>query len=144
MSQETARGGRPGFIRRLWRWFWSPAKVLSLGFLLIFENLILILLGAGLLLLPRATPPGQPLAPVDALFTATSAVCVTGLVVRDTGTGFTEFGQWVILVLIQLGGLGIMSLTAALSLLLGRGIGVRESSLLRDCMARSKRPTRVR
>jgi trk system potassium uptake protein TrkH len=94
--------------------------------------LVLILLGAGLLLLPRATPPGQPLAPVDALFTATSAVCVTGLVVRDTGTGFTEFGQWVILVLIQLGGLGIMSLTAALSLLLGRGIGVRESSLLRE------------
>jgi trk system potassium uptake protein TrkH len=57
---------------------------------------------------------------------------VTGLVVRDTGAGFTRFGQVVILLLIQLGGLGIMSLTAALSLLLGRGIGVRESSLLRE------------
>ena len=92
----------------------------------------LIILGAGLLLLPRATPSASPLLPLDALFTATSAVCVTGLIVRDTGTGFTVFGQTVILVLIQLGGLGIMSLTAALSLLLGRGIGVRESSLLRE------------
>jgi len=94
--------------------------------------LVLIILGAGLLLLPRATPPGRALDLLDALFTSTSAVCVTGLVVRDTGTGFTVFGQTVILALIQLGGLGIMSLTAALSLLLGRGIGVRESSLLRE------------
>ncbi len=92
----------------------------------------LIILGAGLLLLPRATPSALPLAPLDALFTSTSAVCVTGLIVRDTGIGFTGFGQTVILVLIQLGGLGIMSLTAALSLLLGRGIGVRENSLLRE------------
>ena len=102
----------------------------AVAFVLAF--LALIILGAGLLLLPRATPASQPLTPLDALFTATSAVCVTGLVVRDTGAGFTVFGQWVILVLIQLGGLGIMSLTAALSLLLGRGIGVRESSLLRE------------
>lgn len=92
----------------------------------------LILLGAALLTLPRATPDGHPLGFLDALFTSTSAVCVTGLVVRDTGGDFTVFGQTVILVLIQLGGLGIMSLTAAISLLLGRGIGVRESHLLRE------------
>ncbi len=91
-----------------------------------------ILLGAALLTLPRATPADQPISFLDALFTSTSAVCVTGLVMRDTGTGFTLFGQTVIMVLIQLGGLGIMSLTAALSLLLGRGIGVRENSLLRE------------
>ena len=66
------------------------------------------------------------------MFTSTSAVCVTGLAVRDTGTGFTLFGQTVIMILIQLGGLGIMSLTAALGLLLGRGIGVRENSLIRE------------
>jgi trk system potassium uptake protein TrkH len=102
----------------------------AVAFVLTF--LALIILGAGLLLLPRATPSGLPLSPLDALFTSTSAVCVTGLIVRDTGTGFTVFGQTVILALIQLGGLGIMSLTAALSLLLGRGIGVRESSLLRE------------
>ncbi len=94
--------------------------------------LALIIMGAGLLLLPRATPENHPLSILDALFTSTSAVCVTGLIVRDTGSQFTVFGQTVLLVLIQLGGLGIMSLTAALSLLLGRGIGVRESSLLRE------------
>lgn len=102
----------------------------AVGFIGVF--VLLILIGAGLLALPRATPPQQPIGFLDALFTSTSAVCVTGLVVRDTGTGFTLFGQTVIMILIQLGGLGIMSLTAALGLLLGRGIGVRENSLLRE------------
>lgn len=102
----------------------------AVAFLVVF--VFLVVLGTGFLLLPRATPDDQPITPLDALFTATSAVCVTGLIVRDTGTGFTVFGQTVILILIQLGGLGIMSLTATLSLLLGRGIGVRESSLLRE------------
>jgi len=102
----------------------------AVAFVLVFLGVIL--LGTGLLLLPRATPENLAIAPLDALFTATSAVCVTGLIVRDTAAGFTGFGQGIILVLIQLGGLGIMSLTAALSLMLGRGIGVRESSLLRE------------
>lgn len=102
----------------------------AVAFVTVF--LALIVFGAGLLMLPRATPDDQPIGPVDAVFTATSAVCVTGLVVRDTGGGFTFLGHLVILVLIQLGGLGIMSLTATFSLLLGRGIGVRESSLLRE------------
>lgn len=102
----------------------------AVGFIGAFIALILV--GSGLLALPRATPLDQPLGFLDALFTSTSAVCVTGLVVRDTGAGFTLFGQTVIMILIQLGGLGIMSLTAALSLLLGRGIGVRENSLLRE------------
>lgn len=102
----------------------------AVAFVLVF--VLLIALGTGLLLLPRSTPVDQPISSLDAAFTATSAVCVTGLIVRDTGSGFTGFGQAVILVLIQLGGIGIMSLTAALSLLLGRGIGVRESSLLRE------------
>ena len=69
----------------------------------------LILLGTALLKLPFATPPDAPISWLDSLFTATSAVCVTGLVVRDTGAGFTPFGQGVILSLIQLGGLGVMS-----------------------------------
>ncbi len=102
----------------------------AVAFVMLF--LLLIIIGTGFLMLPRATPLDQPIGLLDAFFTSTSAVCVTGLIVRDTGTGFTVFGQTVILVLIQLGGLGIMSLTAALSLLLGRGIGVRESSLLRE------------
>jgi trk system potassium uptake protein TrkH len=100
------------------------------AFVLLF--LTLILFGTGLLLLPRAVPEGNPLGFLDALFTSTSAVCVTGLIVRDTATQFTFVGQIVILLLIQLGGLGIMSLMATLSLLLGRGIGIRESSLLRE------------
>lgn len=104
----------------------------AVGFVGAFVGLILV--GAGFLALPRATPVDQPIGFLDALFTATSAVCVTGLVVRDTGTGFTLFGQSVIMVLIQLGGLGIMSLTAALGLLLGRGIGVRENTLLREVL----------
>jgi len=116
----------PHMQQRFARWRVRPA----VAFVLVF--LVLLIIGTGLLLLPRATPDNQPITPLDALFTSTSAVCVTGLVVRDTGTGFTTFGQAVILILIQLGGLGIMSLTAALSLLLGRGIGVRESSLLRE------------
>jgi trk system potassium uptake protein TrkH len=80
----------------------SPAKILVGGFAL------LILLGAILLALPVSTHSGR-LSFLDALFTATSAVCVTGLVVVDTGTYFTRFGQTVILLLIQLGGLGIMT-----------------------------------
>ena len=100
------------------------------AFLLVF--LVLILCGSGLLLLPRATPAEHPIGVLDALFTATSAVCVTGLIVRDTATEFTRFGQTIILALIQVGGLGIMSLAGAFGLLLGRGIGLRESSLLRE------------
>ena len=61
--------------------------------LLVGSFAALIAAGTGLLLLPAATPADQPVSVVDALFTATSAVCVTGLVVRDTGTSFTPFGQ---------------------------------------------------
>ncbi len=93
---------------------------------------LLIALGAGLLSLPAATPNDHPLPGLDAVFTATSAVCVTGLVVRDTGADFTPLGQGVILLLIQLGGLGVMAVAGTVSLLLGRGIGLRESSMLRE------------
>ncbi|HPF71636.1 MAG TPA: hypothetical protein PLQ13_13250, partial [Candidatus Krumholzibacteria bacterium] len=91
----------PHLHRRFASWRVRPA----VSFTLLFG--LLILVGAGLLMLPRATPPDQPIGFLDALFTSTSAVCVTGLIVRDTGTGFTVFGQSVILLLIQLGGLGI-------------------------------------
>ena len=81
----------------------SPPRLLLISFL------VLIAVGTLLLKLPAATPEEAPLSWVDALFTATSAACVTGLVVRDTGTAFTPFGQGVILALIQLGGLGVMT-----------------------------------
>ena len=90
------------------------------------------LVGSGLLMLPAATPEGmQPRLYYDqALFTATSATCVTGLVVRDTGREFTAFGQAVILALIQLGGLGIMLFGTVLALLVGKGLSVRSSDAL--------------
>lgn len=91
-----------------------------------------ILIGGSLLTLPRAAPPGERAGFLDAVFTSTSAVCVTGLTVRDTGIDWTRFGQWIILLLVQIGGLGIMSVTAAMALLLGRGLGLREGSLLRE------------
>src|SRR4051812_16737635 len=80
-----------------------PAYVLLLGFI------GLIIIGTGLLMIPFATADRHHLSFIDALFEATSAVCVTGLAVVDTGTTFTLFGQIVLLVLIQLGGWGFMT-----------------------------------
>ncbi|MBK7426729.1 MAG: ATPase [Saprospiraceae bacterium] len=82
----------------------GPGRILILSFL------VLILFGTFLLLLPAATH--NELSFIDALFTSTSAVCVTGLIVVDTATAFTPFGQWIIIILIQLGGLGMMTLTS--------------------------------
>lgn len=87
------------FRRRL-----NPTLLFMISFL------VMIILGAALLLMPAATTDG--IEPVDALFTSTSAVCVTGLSVLDTQYGFTRFGQTVILLLIQIGGLGIMTFTS--------------------------------
>ncbi len=89
-----------------------------------------ILVGTGLLLLPWATK--EPLSVIDALFTATSSVCVTGLIVAEPGTEFTGFGQAVILGLIQLGGLGIMTASSFLLLALGGRASLRNLNLLRD------------
>ncbi|MBN1595296.1 hypothetical protein JW933_05150, partial [candidate division FCPU426 bacterium] len=75
---------------------------------------------------------GQPLSLIDAVFTATSAVCVTGLIVRDTASAFTPFGQIVILVLIQVGGLSYMVLATSAAVLLGRRLGVKDRATLRQ------------
>ncbi len=102
--------------------------------LVIFSFAILISIGTGLLLSPRATPPGQDIGVVDALFTATSAGCVTGLTVRDTPTGFTRFGHWTILGLIQVGGLGIMTLAGFFASAVGRGLSIRDQVLMREAL----------
>lgn len=83
-----------------------------------------IVAGAGLLMLPAAST-GAAADPLTALFTATSAVCVTGLVVVDTGSAWSPFGQGVVLVLIQLGGFGIMTFASLLGLLLSRRLGLQ-------------------
>ena len=93
--------------------------------------------GSGLLMLPAARHPDSPvLYYPDALFTAVSATCVTGLVVRDTGADFTLFGQAVILALIQLGGLGIMLFGTMLATLVGKGLTVRGSDAIGQMLGR--------
>jgi trk system potassium uptake protein TrkH len=103
--------------------------------LLVGSFLALIGAGTGLLKLPAATPPDQPISWIDALFTATSATCVTGLVVRDTGAGFTPFGQVVILALIQLGGLGIMTFGLFLFFLVRGKISLAHRTIIERTLA---------
>jgi len=105
----------------------SPPQVLALGYL------VLISVGTVLLMTPLAVN-GEPLSWVDALFTATSATAVTGLVVVDTGTYLSFFGQMVVLTLIQAGGLGFMMLSTLIFLLLGRRIGFRERLLIQQTL----------
>jgi len=118
------------------RWFqqlplvlqFRPMQQVTLSFLLA------ILAGAYLLTIPAATADGRGAPFLVALFTSTASVCVTGLTVVETGTYYTLFGQSVILVLIQLGGLGIMTLSTSIALIFKRKLGVRTRSLLQDIM----------
>lgn len=106
----------------------DPPKILVLGFGLI------ILLGTFLLTLPVSTTNGEGLSFLNALFTATSATCVTGLVVVDTGTTFTVFGQVLILCMIQIGGLGFMTFATFFAFLLGKKITLKERILLQESL----------
>jgi trk system potassium uptake protein TrkH len=92
-----------------------------------------ILLGAALLSLPVAAH-GEPLSFLDALFTATSAQCVTGLIVVDTGVRLTLFGQLVVLALIQIGGLGITTFSVYLFFYLGKGVGIRDRWVIQETL----------
>lgn len=138
MLNSLSRGMEDSFIRtrsrsgnnKEHRWGrLSPPQVLVFG----FAGLIF----AGTLLLNTtwATKSGEPPGLLTALFTATSAVCVTGLVVVDTGTFWSPFGQAVILTLIQLGGLGVMTSATIFSILLGRQIGLKERILIRESLS---------
>lgn len=106
----------------------TPSRVLVLGFA------VAILFGALLLTLPQATQDGLGLPFLNAAFTSTSAVCVTGLVVVDTATTFTHFGQWVILFLIQVGGLGFMTFATMFAMILGKRITLKERLLLQEAL----------
>jgi trk system potassium uptake protein TrkH len=106
----------------------SPTRTLIASFL------VLITFGAGLLCLPKASTDERA-SFVDALFTATSATCVTGLIVRDTGEDFSLMGQIIILTLIQLGGLGIVVFGAVFALLLGQALSLRESVAMQDLLS---------
>jgi len=106
----------------------KPTQILVLGFLL------LIALGTTLLTLPVASQNNESIGIVDALFTATSAVCVTGLVVVNTAAHWSGFGKTVIIVLIQIGGLGFMTIATTLFMILGRKIGLRERMLIQESL----------
>ena len=119
------------------------SKIIRKKHLTSFQLIILgfagvILLGTILLMFPIATLENVPTPFSEALFTATSAVCVTGLVVKDTGSYWSVFGQTVILVLIQIGGLGVVTVAAAVSILSGKRISLMQRSTIQDAISAPK------
>ena len=104
----------------------SPARLISLGFA------VVILLGSALLMLPCSVRDGAELKYIDALYTSTSAVCVTGLIAVDAGDTFTPFGQFILALLIQIGGLGITSIGAGIMLAMGKKIDLKSRRLIQE------------
>ena len=107
----------------------SPARVIIFGFL------ALILLGTALLMLPVSTRERVGASFFDALFTATSATCVTGLVVHDTATYWSGFGQAVILFLIQVGGMGVVTMAVAIFIFSGKRIGLKQRWVMQESIS---------
>lgn len=97
-----------------------------------------ILAGALLLMLPVASREGNVTPFTETLFTATSAACVTGLAVRDTGSYWSVFGQSVILLLIQIGGLGVVTIAVSIAMLSGRKISLMQRSTMQDAISAPK------
>ncbi len=106
----------------------SPIRIIALGFVFI------ILLGSVLLILPCSVQEGVNLRYIDALYTSTSAVCVTGLIAVDAGDTFTPLGQFFLAVLIQIGGLGVTAVGAGFILAIGKKINLRGRSIIREAM----------
>ena len=106
----------------------SPARIIAIGFLAV------ILTGSFLLMLPVCVKPGVRLHYVDALFTSTSAVCVTGLIAVDTADTYTTLGQTVVALLIQIGGLGVTSVGVGVILALGKRVNLKERLLVKEAL----------
>ncbi len=104
----------------------SPGRILALGFAAV------ILLGSGLLMLPCSIRPGVSIRYIDALYTSTSAVCVTGLIAIDPGTAFTPIGRTILAALIQIGGLGVTTVGAGIILAVGKKIDLKGRNLIRE------------
>ena len=113
----------------------SPKKELSSFQIIIIGFFSLIIIGTILLMLPISTRSGQWASFGTALFTSTSAVCVTGLVIKDTALYWSTFGQAIILIMIQIGGLGIVSVAVFIAMLSGRKISLLERSVLQDSIS---------
>ena len=110
-------------------WALTPAKIILGGFFFI------IFTGALLLCLPIASRSGEATPFIDALFTSTSAVCVTGLIVHDTYTYWSAFGQSVILLLIQIGGMGVVTLAIAITIFSGKKIGLKQRFVMQESIS---------
>ncbi len=104
----------------------SPAQIIALGFAAV------ILIGSGLLMLPCSIQPGQNIHYIDALYTSTSAVCVTGLIAIDPGTAFTPIGRFFLAMLIQIGGLGVTTVGAGVILMVGKKVSLKGRNLIRE------------
>ena len=110
----------------------TSSQIIMIGFALV------ILAGSLLLTLPFATQDGSGATFGDALFTATSAVCVTGLILHDTATYWTVFGQCVIITLIQIGGMGVITVAVALSVISGKKISLKQRSTMQEAISAPK------
>ncbi len=111
-------------LKNLWKQ--SPARIIAFGFAAV------ILMGSGLLMLPCSIREGQTIHYIDALYTSTSAVCVTGLIAIDPGTAFTPIGRFFLAALIQIGGLGVTTVGAGIILAMGRKIDLKGRNLIQE------------
>ena len=116
-------------------WAVLHKRKLSSSQIILFGFAGVILIGTLLLMLPFATNSGQSASFWDALFTSTSAVCVTGLIVQDTATYWSGFGQSVILLLIQIGGMGVITVAAAITMASGKKISLMQRSTMQDAIS---------
>ena len=103
--------------------------------IIILSFVSVIMLGTLLLMLPISTKESGHASFTDALFTSTSAVCVTGLVLHDTATYWSYFGQFVIMLLIQVGGMGVVTTAAAVAIFSGRKIGLMQRSTMQEAIS---------
>ena len=116
----------------------KKSRHISTSRFIFFGFLGVIVLGTFILMLPISSSSGEFTSVVDALFTATSATCVTGLVVHDTATYWSAFGQGVIIVLIQIGGMGVITIALLLTRMSGRKIGLRQRTLMQEAISAHK------
>jgi len=116
-------------------WAVLHKRKLSSSQIILFGFAVVILIGTLLLMLPFATNSGQSASFWDALFTSTSAVCVTGLIVQDTAVYWSGFGQAVILLLIQVGGMGVVTVAAAITMASGKKISLMQRSTMQDAVS---------
>ncbi len=110
-------------------------KLLSSGTIITVGFALTIFIGAVLLMMPFSSTTGEWTPFLDALFTATSATCVTGLVVYDTVTHWSMIGQLIILILIQIGGMGVVTMALAVIIISGKKIGLKQRLVMQDSIS---------